>query len=99
MNIGKVCGYYRCNLLTLFFIFKSAAVHFYVNGLCFSGSLQCLYDFFLYCDHPSHHLCKAVSQLVCFFGRDHNLSFAFLSQGSNPTYEIFYGSSLNLGIV
>jgi len=79
MFIGEILAHYRCNLLTLFFLAKLATIHFYVDGLCLLGRLECFNDFFLYGDHPSHYLCEAVSQLVCFLGRDNDLSLAFLT--------------------
>ena len=95
---GEILAHYRCNLLTLFLLVKLTTIHFYVDGLCLFGSFQCLDDFFLDRDHACHDLCQAVSQLVRFLGRDNDLSLALLSQGPDPAYEVFYGSSLYLGI-
>jgi len=79
MFIGVILAHYRCNLLTLLFVTKLAAIHFYVDGLGFLGAFECFNDFFLYGHHTCHHLGKAVRQLIGFLGWKYDLSFAPLS--------------------
>ena len=61
----------------MLFRLEVSAVHFYIDGLGRFGCFECLNYLFLNCDHTSHHLCEAVGQLIGFFSRYNDLSFAF----------------------